>query len=334
MRIVTPNPFKPVRYGFLLVIAIFVYGVAGYVFLEHYKLLDAIYMTVITVGTVGFSEVNPLSDTGKIFTISLILLSISVITYFLTLVSRFLLDGDFIQYYKIYRMNQKLEQIQNHVIICGYGRNGREAASVLMEKKIQVVTIEEKHDKYFEESPLILMIEADATREDTLLKAGIDKARALITTLPNDADNVYVVLTAREMRPDLPIISRASMDSSVNKLKTAGASNIIMPDKLGGAQMATLVLSPDIKELLDIMSVQHSDSFAIREFICPLSGSLDSMNIRRITGSTVLAIKNQKGSYILNPALDTFIESGDKLIAMGSEMQLQAMNQLLGDLNS
>ena len=105
MRIVTPNPFKPVRYGFLLVIAIFIYGVAGYVFLEDYKLLDAIYMTVITVGTVGFSEVNPLSGTGKIFTISLILLSISVITYFLTLVSRFLLDGDFIQYYKSYRIS-------------------------------------------------------------------------------------------------------------------------------------------------------------------------------------------------------------------------------------
>lgn len=333
MRIVTPNPFKPVRYGFLLVVAIFIYGVVGYVFLEHYKLLDALYMTVITVGTVGFSEVKPLSDEGKIFTISLILLSLSVITYFITLVSRFLLDGDFIQYYRIYRMNQKLEQIQNHVIICGYGRNGREAASVLMEKKIQVVTIEEKHDKYFEESPLILMIEADATREDTLLKAGIDKARALITTLPNDADNVYVVLTAREMRPDLPIISRASMDSSVNKLKTAGASNIIMPDKLGGAQMATLVLSPDIKELLDIMSVQHSDSFAIREFICPVTRSLDSMNIRRVTGSTVLAIKNQKGKYILNPPLDTLIEQGDKLIAMGSEKQLQAMNQLLSNMN-
>jgi voltage-gated potassium channel len=326
---ISPNPLKPVKQGLLLAAVIMLYGILGFILIEKYSLVDALYMTTITVGTVGFSEVKPLSMEGKIFTVTLILFSLSVFTYFLTLLSRFFLDGDLIHLYKNYRMNQQLENLSGHVIVCGYGRNGKEAASVLLSKGIHVVIVEEKHDKYFEEIQGITMLEADATREDSLQRAGIDRARALITTLPNDADNVFVVLTAREMRADLHIISRASMDSSVNKLKTAGATNIIMPDKLGGAQMATLVLSPDIKELLDIMSIQNNANFTIKEFISPCDRSLDSMNVRRATGSTILAIKTVSGQYLLNPALDTLIHKGDKLIAMGSERQLISMEELL-----
>jgi len=241
-------------------------GTAGYMVIEHFDFLSALYMTVTTVSTVGYGEVKPLTETGRIFTIILILVNLGLFTYFITLLTRFFSDGEFIKMYKQFKMENSIKALQQHVIICGFGRNGKESAQVLFNNHIPFVVLEEKVEleddlpfevKYF--------MKGDATKDEVLLEAGIEHARALITTLPVDADNLFVVLTAKQLNPNLTVISRASQDSSVNKLKIAGASNVIMPDKIGGAHMATLVMLPDVMEMLSIMTTRSGDDFKIVE---------------------------------------------------------------------
>lgn len=321
--------FNATRKAFLMVVGIVLFGISGFILIEDYSLLEAIYMTIITMSTVGFGEVKPLSDAGRVFTIFLILLSLSVFTYFLTLISKYILDGDFINQYRKYKMQQKISTLTNHVIICGFGRNGKEAATVLTNSGVSVIVIEEKSNKTDLHDSKIIVVEGDATKDELLIQCNIAKAKSLITTLPNDADNVYVVLAARELNSKINIISRASNDVSVKKLKTAGANNIIMPDKLGGVQMATLVLSPDIKELLDIMSIQNNEEFSIKEYIVTRELNLAELNIRRKTGSTILAIKNKKQDYVLNPILDAPVFPGEKIIAMGNIKQLFDLGELI-----
>ncbi|MFN5630098.1 MAG: potassium channel family protein [Bacteroidota bacterium] len=321
--------FNATRKAFLMVVGIVLFGISGFILIEDYSLLEAIYMTIITMSTVGFAEVKPLSDAGRVFTIFLILSSLSVFTYFLTLISKYILDGDFINQYRKYKMQQKISTLTNHVIICGFGRNGKEAATVLTNSGVSVIVIEEKSNKTDLHDSKIIVVEGDATKDELLIQCNIAKAKSLITTLPNDADNVYVVLAARELNSKINIISRASNDVSVKKLKTAGANNIIMPDKLGGVQMATLVLSPDIKELLDIMSIQNNEEFSIKEYIVTRELNLAELNIRRKTGSTILAIKNKKQDYVLNPILDAPVFPGEKIIAMGNIKQLFDLGELI-----
>lgn len=249
----------------MLVLTILI-GTAGYIIIENLSFLEALYMTVITISTVGFAEVKPLSEAGRIFTIILILLNLGLFTYFVTLLSRFFSDGEFSKLYKQIKMENSINHLQQHVIICGFGRNGKESAQILFNNKIPFVVLEQKNEK---ETDLGFEVDhflkGDATKDGALLEAGIKNARALITSLPVDADNLFVVLTAKQLNPNIQVISRASQDSSVNKLKIAGADNVIMPDKIGGAHMATLVMLPDVMEMLSIMSTQSNDHFRIAE---------------------------------------------------------------------
>ena len=280
-------------------------------------------MTVITVGTVGYLEVHPLSEAGRIFTIIIILISIVAFTFFVTYISRYLLDGELIRQYKKMKMENEIQQLGGHVIICGFGRNGTECAQVLHENNIPFVVLEEKNElpqglpfavKYF--------IKGDATKDETLKQAGIERARAIICTMPVDADNLFAVITARQINPAITIISRASQDSSVSKLKVGGAKNVIMPDKIGGAHMATLVMIPDVVELLSLMSTRNTDEFRVTEIVATRSVSLVSLNLWKTCGCTLLGIKNHN-SYTLNPSPEYYINRDERLIVMGSEEQIK-----------
>src|ERR1043165_9704414 len=215
---------------------IFLSGTVGYMIIEGYNFLDASYMTIVTLSTVGYREVEPLSEPGKVFTIFLILVNLTTFTYFITQLSAYFLDGEFTSTYKLYKMKKEIAELDGHIIICGFGRNGQEAAKILHHHKTEFVVIE-SHTPRRDDLPFEVnhFLAEDATRDETLLEAGIMKAKALVTTLPADADNLFVVLSACELNPKLKIISRASHDSSVRKLKTAGAGKVIMPDKIGGA---------------------------------------------------------------------------------------------------
>ena len=306
------------------------FGAVGYMLVENFSFLEAVYMSVTTISTVGFGEVRPLSANGRIFTIFLILANLALFTYFITLLTRFFSDGEFIKLYKQIKMENSINQLQQHVIICGFGRNGKESAQVLHNNNIPFVVIEGKNEaetdpafnvKYF--------IKGDATKDDVLVGAGIENARALIATLPVDADNLFVVLTARQLNPRLKVISRASDDSSVKKLKIAGADNVIMPDKIGGAHMATLVLLPDVVEILSIMSTLSNEQFRVAEIQANTNISLGELDMWRKTNCTILGIKNPGNHYTINPDSAYQINPGDRLIVMGNDEQIENAKKLL-----
>lgn len=305
-------------------------GCFGYKIIENYNWVESFYMTIITLSTVGFSEVRTLSDSGRIFTVVLIAANFTVIGYFVSVVSGYLFDGEFKKDFQLYKMKKQIEELKNHVIICGFGRNGRAAAQMLLRNHVPFVVIE-KDTEQFEETEMDIPfhLHSDATREEVLLEAGIKNAKALITTLPDDAANVFVVLSAKELNKNLLIISRATNDSSVRKLKHAGANNVIMPDKLGGVHMANLVINPDVKEFLDWMQMEEKGHFLIKEIRCNKNFILNDLKLWEKTGASILGIKNADHHFILNPGPHYKIEAGQLIILMGEEVQIEKAKNLL-----
>ena len=298
--------------------------------IEDYGFLDALFMTVITVASVGYNEVHPLSDAGRIFTIFVIAINLGLFTYFITWLSRYFFDMDFVKKYKLINMDNKIQHLSNHVIICGFGRNGKESAQVLFDNKIPFVVLEEKGEPGKEVNFAVThFLKGDATQDEVLIEAGIKNARALITTLPVDADNLFVVLTAKQLNSKLTIISRASQDSSVNKLKIAGASNVIMPDKIGGAHMATLVMLPDVVEMLSILSTRNNNQFRVAELRAQRSTSLLELDLWRKTNCTIIGIKDEENRYSINPVSAYIIQPGERLIVMGSDEQIEEAKKIV-----
>ena len=302
-------------------------GTVGYVIIDDYNWLDSLFMTVITISTVGYGEIHPLSPGGRLFTIFLIITSIGLVAYYLTFVTRLLADGEWAREYKLYKQFNHLKKMENHVIVCGYGRNGREACEVLRDNGVEFAVIEAKQGTA--PHPGDIMIYADATRDEVLLQAGILKAKAIIISLPDDAANLFVVLTARQLNPSITIISRASYDQSVSKLKIAGANNVIMPDKIGGAHMATLVLIPDVQEFITLMSTQHNDLFQITEVEVSTAIHLGALNLWQQTGCTILGIKQNDNKYLRNPKPDYTTVPGERMLLMGSKEQLEQADKWL-----
>ncbi|MDP4184262.1 MAG: potassium channel family protein, partial [Bacteroidota bacterium] len=229
-------PTRAIRNAVILYILTILAGIAGFMVIEHYRLIDAFFMTVITISTVGFREVSPLSDAGKIFTSLLIIFSLGTLAYVGSNLVSFIFDGEFINNLKIIRVIRRVEKLRNHVIVCGFGRNGEQVCLELASHGKPFVIIE-KRDNVIErirQHPDFLYVKGDAIHEDVLEQAGIRHATALVATTPSDADNVFVVLTARSLNPHLRIISRASEPNSDSKLKRAGATNVIMPERIGG----------------------------------------------------------------------------------------------------
>ncbi len=293
-------------------------------------------MTVITVATVGFQEVHPLSDAGRLFTSFLIITSFGTFAYALTSLSKYVIDGEFNRYFKNYKVNSEIQQLHDHIIICGYGRNGRQAAQVLKKHNKRFVVIEQKADviegmnKKYES----LVVQGDSTRDEVLIKAGIHKAKALITTLPIDADNLFIVLSARSLKPDLIIISRASDDNSDKKLKIAGANNVIMPDKIGGAHMASLVMQPDVIEFIDVITGQGGTSINLEEITFDnlpqeyRNKTIKDLEVRQKTGANIVGFKTAQGDYVINPSADTKIIPDAKLFVLGTGEQIKKLKEL------
>lgn len=322
--------FKKFFSPLLMLGSLTIIGTLGYVYIDNYPPLDALYMTVITVGTVGFGEIHPLSDAGKLFTIFLIIASLGLVAYYISLITRLLLDGEWRKQYKLYIQSKKQDTMKNHVIVCGYGRNGRRACEVLKQNNIPFIIIEQRTAHLAEaDQENELIIAGDATKDEVLLKAGVTRARALITALPNDSDNLFVVLTARQMNPDMIIVSRASDNHTINKLKIAGASNVIMPDKLGGAHMASLVIIPDVHEFFSMLTTQFNDEFKVAEMAIQSAANLGELNLWQRTGCTVLGVKQADNRYVKNPGPNYLLMMGERLIVMGNNTQLQQAKQIL-----
>jgi voltage-gated potassium channel len=318
-----------------------IFGTAGYMIIEGYSLIDAYYMTMITVTTVGFLEVHPLSDAGRIFTTILLVTNIGLFFYGATTIVGLVVEGEFRNLYKNYNVKKKIEELKNHVIVCGYGRNGRQVCLELKDDKHPYLIIESRENivEELKEQSDILFIEGDATEEAILIEAGIKNAKAIITTLPEDPDNVYVALSARELNPEITIISRASNESSVNKLKRAGANNVIMPEKIGGAHMAALVMKPDIMEFIAELTGQGSDisltfeELSLKDLSSEFIGrTIRDLDIRNKTGANIIGLRMPDGEFVINPLPETELNQNTKLIALGNSNQIVAMRKLISEL--
>ncbi|MCB2197574.1 MAG: potassium channel protein [Bacteroidetes bacterium] len=312
-------------------------GTSGYMLIEDFSFTEAFFMTIITISTVGFREVKPLSEFGQFFTAFLIVFSFGIFAYAVTTLTRYIVDGVLRNYLKDNKVKTRIGKLNNHVIVVGYGRNGKQAIEELRRHKFPVVIID-NNDAIVEtirEDASLLYIQGDATMDETLMDARIDKAKALITALPNDADNLFVVLTARSMNSDITIISRASNFKTDKKLRNAGATNVIMPDKIGGQRMAKLVAQPDIVDFLEYVMLRESDEMYIEEISCKDLASeftektIGEWSIRSTTGANIIGLKTADNKYIVNPTADVKISENDQLFVLGNPEQIKKLKKVM-----
>ena len=316
----------------LLVLLLFT-GIIGFKIISDYSWIDALYMTVITITTVGFGEVQPLDPQAKIFTIFLILTSVIIVGYALTIITEFIISKNDISELKQKKMQKKIDALSNHIVICGFGRNGKQAAKKLLTHKRSFVVVESNKeiiDKHQNED--ILFVLGNANEDEVLQLAGIERAECLISALPNDSDNVFVVLSARQMNNTARIISRASNESSNSKLKLAGANNVILPDKIGGDHMASLVVVPDLLEFIDNLSIVGSSSINIEEIAVEKLyntsniKTIQDLDLRKKTGCNVIGYKDETGHYTINPEANQKLVPNSKVIVLGRPEQIQNLN--------
>ncbi|WP_299325694.1 TrkA family potassium uptake protein [uncultured Maribacter sp.] len=317
-----------------LMLMVLTFGVLGYRIVADYSWVDAFYMTIITVTTVGFSEVRPMGPEGKIFTIILIVTSVFIVGFAISIVTEYLLSRNSVELLKKKKMKNAIANLNQHVIVCGFGRNGMQAAERLKAYKRPFVVIEKDKEVIERYEDDVLFIEGDANDDDVLLEAGIERSKYLIATLPDDAANLFVVLSARQMKKNLFIISRASLVNSQKKLILAGANKVIMPDKIGGDHMASLVVMPDLITFMDKLSMEgehttNLEEVAIEDFANQIDcNSLRDLDLRRKTGCTIIGYISPDGEYTINPEADMKLQPKSKVIVLGRPEQIKILNEM------
>ncbi len=322
----------------LIVGFIFISGVSGYVFIEKWSFLDAIYMTVITLTTVGFGEVNKLSTHGRIFTMGLLVCGMGVLFYGLSMVTAFIIEGEFKNILGRRKMEKEISKLKNHIILCGVGKTGKHIMLEFVKTKIPFVVIEQNNSRISQMQKLaaFLYLEGDSTTSELLIKAGIERAKGLITTLPVDKDNLFVILTAREINPNLKIISRAIEEESIHKLSKVGADVVISPNAIGGLRMASEMIRPTVVSFLDIMMRDPQHTMRMEEVCVPPNSRLIGQSIKQgaiqeKTGLLVIALKRADGSYLFNPPSSTQINERDVLIVCGKKEQVEKIKEVVGE---
>ncbi|HXZ95240.1 MAG TPA: potassium channel protein [Dehalococcoidia bacterium] len=319
--------FLQIIYVVGIVVAI---GVIGYKLIEGWTLLDSFYMTVITLSTVGYREVHPLTTGGMVFTIVLIVIGVGVIFYALTTVVQYIVEGNLANILGRRRMEEKISKLKGHIIICGYGRVGREVARVFQEERVPFVVIDydkEAIAKAAEDGYLHLV--GNATNDEIIKQAGILRARGLVAATGSDADNVFIALSARELRPDIFITARAGAPESEAKLKRAGADRTIYPHVLGGRRLAMLAIRPLVVDFVDTALASRGQELVLENVGVgpgsPVAGKTIKEGRSCCAGATILAVKKKGGALLTSLPDDTQLELGDELVVVGNREQLRAL---------
>lgn len=321
---------RRLRSGLVGLLLVLVAGTAGYVGFG-YSVLDAVFQTVITVTTVGFGEVHHFSQGQQIFTIVLILGGVGTAAYTFSVLVETLVEGQLAGEFGRRRMERQIRHMHDHVVLCGWGRVGRAIARYLRVSDTEVVVVDISEQRLATVSgPAVC---GDATSEDVLHAAGIDRARVLITALNADADNLYVTLTGRSMRPDLFIVARTASDSAVAKLRQAGADRVVNPQELGGIRMAALAAQPHVAEFLEVVMHDSNLEFRLEQVEIPpgspLAGqTLRSGKVHARTGALVLALRHPGEAFRANPPPEAQITAGDVLVVIGNAEQVRALRSL------
>jgi voltage-gated potassium channel len=324
------NPWRRVRLALIGLAIVLTVSTAGYMLLGMTP-LDAVYQTATTLTTVGFREVKPFSSAGKIFTIGVCLIGVGTVLYTFGVLIEALVEGHISDEFGRRRMQRRVEQLKDHIIVCGWGRVGRALAEHVVGSD-EIVVVDSDADRVA--SIPHLTVVGDATDDAVLRAAGIGRARALVTALHGDADNLFVTISSRALRPDLFIVARVRTVDAEEKMRRAGADRVVNPQKIGGHRMAAFVMQPHVVEFLDVVMHDGSLEFRLEEVRVPdwsfLAGrTLRDSQIRDRSGALVLAIRSHDGAFRSNPGAETTLGAGDILIAIGTEEQHSQLKQLV-----
>ena len=326
------SPRRKLFWGICALCVIVATGVIGYVIIEGWSFIDALYMTIITITTVGYEEVHPLSAGGRIFSILLIIGGVGGALYVLSSIVQFIIEGQLGTTLGRRRMERTIAKLKEHFILCGYGRVGQEIARIFTEERVPFVVIDKDQESITSvEKDGHLYVLADATDDEALKQAGIERARGLVVSVADDADNVYITLSARGLRPDLFIEARSSSSAAETKLKKAGATRIISPYSLGARRMAELALRPGIVDFIDTVVSRRGREFEMENITISHDSALVGLTaeeIRRRTKAAILAISKRSGKLVANPSAEETIQAGDILITLGTREQLAALEEI------
>ncbi|MCP4268382.1 MAG: potassium channel protein [Candidatus Brocadiaceae bacterium] len=305
----------------LLLVLVLTVGTAGYSIVEKWSFFDSFYMTVITLSTIGFREIEPLSENGKAFTIALIFSGLGVVAYSVNNGVRAILEGEIQEVFGRRKMKKKLESLKGHYIVCGYGRMGKVICRELGAKGIPFVIVE-KETQEFDIDEEVLIAYGDATNDDLLKSVGIERAKGLISVLDSDAQNLYVVLSARGLNKDLFIVSRSNEESANYKLERAGANKVVSPYHIGGLRIAHTILKPTVVEFLELTAKTGNMEIQIEEVVVEEASSLagktiKEADIRAKNWVVIVALRKENGNLFFNPRANTLIEAGDKVAVVG-----------------
>ncbi len=327
--------------GMVALLGVVLIGTLWYRFVEKWSLLDSAYMTIITLSTVGFSEVQELGVRGRLFTIGLILMGVITIGYIVNRFTEALIQGYFQEGIRMRQDQQAIDSLQQHYIVCGFGRTGRYVAKEFAAEGIDFVIIDDDLEEVEEIKKLgYPVIFGDATLDESLNRVKISEAICIVTALPSDAENLYTVLSAKTLNPKIRAIARASNEEAVKKLQRAGADAVISPYITGGKRLAAAALRPQVMDFVDGIITGANRAYYLEEFvidaqICPYVGkSLREAKLRSQSGALVLAIRRFDGNLIAGPMGETQILEGDALICMGTAEQLRQLNRILGPISS
>lgn len=314
----------------ILVLVVVSAGILGYSIIEGWTLLDALYMTVITLATIGFQEVHPLSNAGRGFTIILVMVGVGVVAYVVNNGIRAIVEGEFQNILGRRKLEKRLAAIRDHFIVCGYGRMGKIVCKELQADGTPFVVIEKGPLEVDADNDMII-VHGDATNDECLGKAGIERAKGLISVLSSDAQNLYVVLSARGLNPNLLIVARAGEDGSEQKLVRAGADRVVSPYHIGGLRVAHSVLKPAVVDFLEYVTSSGNLELQMEEIVVEEGSALENKTILEIEagrelGVVVVAVKRKDSGMKFNPAHKTHVKAGDTLIALAERGKIGALN--------
>ena len=327
--------YKTLRGPVVLIVGTIVFGVLGYEIIEGWSLFESLYQTVITLSTVGFMEIKEVSQGGRIFTIILIAFGIGSFGYTIGSITSFIVEGELKQTFKRKKMMKKINSLTDHFILCGYGRTGRQVASEFIKENKDFVVIDTNEDELSKYEELFPVIIGNATEDETLVKAGIERAKGLVACLKDDADNIFVTLSARQLNHKITIVTRCLEEETENKLYRAGANKVILPLVQVGKRLAKIMINPDITSFLDVVSGDTELDLLMDELKILQDSELDgktvlNSGIREKTNGMVIAIKKDYDKLIVNPSTQEEIKNGDTLIVICEVAKIDILRAMAG----
>ena len=336
MEIKAFEPARRLKYGALLLFVVFIAGTVGFHFIEGWTILDALFMTIITITTIGYGEVHPLTLAGKVFDIVIIFLGVGSAAYVFASFTQFIVEGEMQRYFGRRRLDKTIMRMSGHYIICGHGRIGSLISQELLHsnKQFLVIDTDQAVTRSLEWTG-IPHISGNASDEDVLIKAGIKRAKGLIATASSDMTNVYIILVAKELNPDVFVLARAETEDSIKNIKRAGADKVVSPYLIGGRHMANILLKPTVVDFIELATGEKIDDFHIQMEGFKIRGgsrlvgkTLKDAPIRKDIGLIVVSVKDHNGRMIFNPGADFAISEDDVLVCIGDDEALKSMKVL------